>query len=540
MAQIENVNISVDSLRATSTHCPDAVFPLGANLEHLRPELLDINREKHLSLGSILACTPPRWVYTGGFYLGKRMVTNGEYALFLRYAEADPEAESGYSRIYDNPDLWRHVWSTLNYRINALKMPVGEQTGGITTREENYDHVESFIEAYILSIRYEVERLLFAAVDGAPAPQSGDDESTMYLHRSGDKTQMVKVPKSEVVERIFSYIHERLWASAQEEESFLMGGYGGEEAEADPRDIARYIDILCKDLVGLYMENVDRRFRQMLRKGAYPVESILLLQRFKHQILKTPPDRPVALHKVLYPRFWKSPAGQKKKKLFQGDEVPWEEHPVVGISLYEALAYTTWLTQRTGLRVTLPNEAQYERAAGWAGAPEPDAATVEVDPRRKHLFPWESQEKAEFHDFNYYFGQQGQDMENYFLKHQGEYSELLENTAKVHPDGQKIYMLLGWGWQWTVDRFAEEELKYSRFDPRIYPLYKERRYRDATTGSELEVYRYRPNANIDSSYYVVRGAPDVIGGPGTSTRRFALNPLRGYRNVGFRFLFQET
>jgi formylglycine-generating enzyme required for sulfatase activity len=266
----------------------------------------------------------------------------------------------------------------------------------------------------------------------------------------------------------------------------------------------------------------------------------MLLQRFKHQVLKLAPDKPVPVHAILYPRFWKSPAGVKKKKMFQGDEVPWEEHPVVGISLYEALAYTTWLTQRTGVKATLPNEAQFERAAGWPGEAEPDGSPVELDPGKKFLFPWESQEKTEFHDFNYYFGQQGQDMENYFFKHQKDYNELLENTAKVHPDGNKIYMTLGWGWQWTVDRYAEEELKYSRFDPRNYPLCRDRQYRDVAADKDATVFKYRPNANIESSYFVVRGAPDVIGGPGTTTRRFALNPLRGYRNVGFRFVFETT
>jgi formylglycine-generating enzyme required for sulfatase activity len=511
---------------------------MGTSLDHLNDELLAINREKHLSLGSILASTPPRWVFVKGFSVGRRMVTNGEYSLFLKYADPDPESETGWTRTYDNPDLWRHVWSTLNYRINSLKMPLAEQNGGITTREENYDHVESFIEAYVLSIRYEIERLLFFSTSAVEA-DPGDDESTMYVHHGSDKTKKIKIPKNDVVEQIFSYIHKRLWESAQEEESFLMDGFETAEDDIDPRQIARFIDILCKDLIGFYLEGVDRRFRQMLRKGAYPVESILLLQRFKHQILKIPPDKPVPIHKVVYPRFWKSPTGQKKKKLFQGDEVPWEEHPVMGISLYEALAYSTWLTQRTGLKVTLPNEAQYERAASWSGAPEPDGDPVPLDPRKKHIFPWESQEDLEFHDFNYHFGQQGQDMENYFFKHQGEYNELMESTAKVHPDGSRIYMLLGWGWQWTVDRYAEEELKYNRFDPRNYPIYKNRTYKDVVADEAATVFKYRPNANIESSYFVVRGAPDVIGGPGTTTRRFALNPLRGYRNVGFRFVYED-
>ncbi len=531
----ENVGITAETLRATSTYCPPCTFMMGASLDFLNPAIVAINKEKHLSLGSILASTPPRWVHLDGFAIGRRMVTNGEYSMFLKYAVPSQENEEGYTRIYDNPALWRHVWTNLNYKINSIKMPVGEQSGGITTREENYDHVDNFIEAYLLSIRYEIERLLF--FEGLHGKHGGPESTEdMYLQKPGDRTKMVKVPKNEMVDSVFRYIQLRAWASAQDEDSYVSRG---SKAEADPAQIAGQIDELCADLTGAYMRNVDKRYSQMLSKGAYPVESILLLQRFKQQIQKLDPAKPVPLHAILFPRFWKSPSGLKKQDMFQGDEVPWEEHPVVGISLYEALAYASFLAQRSGLKVTLPNEAQFERAASWPGEPDPEGQICQLDPRKKSIFPWESQHDREFHDYNYYFGQQGQDMENYFLKHQADYGELLENTAKVHPDGNRIYMMLGWGWQWTVDRYAEEELKYSRFDPRNYPVCRDRTYRNTATEKDETVFKYRPNANIESSYFVVRGAPDVIGGPGTATRRFALNPLRGYRNVGFRFAFGQ-
>ena len=38
-------------------------------------------------------------------------------------------------------------------------------------------------------------------------------------------------------------------------------------------------------------------------------------------------------------------------------------HPVVGVSWYEAIAYCAWLSERVGYEVTLPTEAQWERAA---------------------------------------------------------------------------------------------------------------------------------------------------------------------------------
>ena len=34
----------------------------------------------------------------------------------------------------------------------------------------------------------------------------------------------------------------------------------------------------------------------------------------------------------------------------------------------------------------------------------------------------------------------------------------------------------------------------------------------------------------------LKGSPDVIGGPGLTTRRYAAYPFRGYRNIGFRLV----
>lgn len=49
---------------------------------------------------------------------------------------------------------------------------------------------------------------------------------------------------------------------------------------------------------------------------------------------------------------------------WDGQRVPdgHENHPVAGVTWYEALAYCQWLTEKTGRRYTLPNEAQWEKA----------------------------------------------------------------------------------------------------------------------------------------------------------------------------------
>ncbi len=54
-----------------------------------------------------------------------------------------------------------------------------------------------------------------------------------------------------------------------------------------------------------------------------------------------------------------NPEGNWKNNLFeQGDD-----HPVVSISWNDAIAYCDWLSSKTGLNVTLPTEAQWEKAA---------------------------------------------------------------------------------------------------------------------------------------------------------------------------------
>lgn len=51
------------------------------------------------------------------------------------------------------------------------------------------------------------------------------------------------------------------------------------------------------------------------------------------------------------PRYW--------------DDKRWNgaEYPVVGVSWYEAVAYCNWLSEKTGEKIMLPNDAQWQRAA---------------------------------------------------------------------------------------------------------------------------------------------------------------------------------
>lgn len=76
--------------------------------------------------------------------------------------------------------------------------------------------------------------------------------------------------------------------------------------------------------------------------GRYPVTN----QQFAHFLWKT---NRVAASELLWDGN-RPPAGQ-------------ETHPVAGVTWYEALAYCRWLAEQTGRPYTLPNEAQWEKAA---------------------------------------------------------------------------------------------------------------------------------------------------------------------------------
>jgi formylglycine-generating enzyme required for sulfatase activity/energy-coupling factor transporter ATP-binding protein EcfA2 len=107
----------------------------------------------------------------------------------------------------------------------------------------------------------------------------------------------------------------------------------------------------------------------------------------------------VPQHKVSLPAFYISrvPITNAQYRLFveaTNREPPehWEEgrpprgkesHPVVGVTWYDALAYCEWLSQVTGKRITLPSEAEWEKAARGGLPP-----TGEGDRGEGRVYPW--------------------------------------------------------------------------------------------------------------------------------------------------------
>jgi len=89
-----------------------------------------------------------------------------------------------------------------------------------------------------------------------------------------------------------------------------------------------------------------------------------------------------------YAAWLKSRPPEKRDHPFWWDDPAWNlpNHPVVGISWFEALAYTCWLAEDTGRPCRLPTEAEWEKAA--RGGLPPAGGDREGSP----IYPWGNDE----------------------------------------------------------------------------------------------------------------------------------------------------
>jgi formylglycine-generating enzyme required for sulfatase activity len=148
-------------------------------------------------------------------------------------------------------------------------------------------------------------------------------------------------------------------------------------------------------------------------------------------------ERP--LHRVHVDRFWIArvpitnaqyylfvdATGYKAPDHWEGQRVPrgLESHPVVYVNWHDALTYCRWLSDATGRRITLPGEAQWEKAARG-----------DQDPR---AYPW------------------GESWEGDQAQYAGNTRELglgLTTPVGIFPDGVSPYGCLdmaGNVWEWT-------------------------------------------------------------------------------------------
>jgi iron(II)-dependent oxidoreductase len=137
------------------------------------------------------------------------------------------------------------------------------------------------------------------------------------------------------------------------------------------------------------------------------------------------------------PLYWASNGDDFIARTMFDEGVPGPQHPVTGISWYEAEAYARFVGKR------LPTEAEWERAASWdEGATQP-----------KRRFSWGDVEptQALCNFNNYYWGTTPVGS----FPQGASYAGCLDMTGNV--------------WEWTADRFEP----FPGFKPFPYPEYSE-------------------------------------------------------------------
>lgn len=74
---------------------------------------------------------------------------------------------------------------------------------------------------------------------------------------------------------------------------------------------------------------------------------------------------------------WRNPEGANEPIFWNDPKWNLDNHPVVGVTWYEAVAYCHWLTATTGQAFRLPTEAEWEKAARGDLSPVPNGGDTE-------------------------------------------------------------------------------------------------------------------------------------------------------------------
>lgn len=452
---------------------PGGPFLLGADYDALPADLRAADQAKALGMGAVLASTPPRWVDLPAFSIMPRMVTNQLYQKFWEF----PHPEQNDLLLVDEIQIWEYVWQL--YPLQSIRIPASEAGSQLA---EDYTHCTTAIDALVRSHAYECQRLLLG--HHVPPTEPGFDEL------------------SRAVVGVFAALRRGL--------ATLIWNGAPALSRGEERSIAE-----GEDTPARWVNEVDRLLKALEVRNTRAMPLAVILRRVRQSLVD--PSREGLGFKVstiFRPITWPDEGVPRRAGGLFANRVPWEELPVRGVSLYEAAAFAAWLRLATGQPMSLPSEAEYEKAFGW------DTAVSTLEHCGKHVYPWQDHNQQ---DFNYWFSRDGSSLQSLEAR-PAAYRELLEASARIS-NGKRLYQGLGFGWQWTRERFNELERKYNRFDHAGVNRHKQ---------NDVVIYEYKDVNDLNCRYFAVRGAPDQLGGPGTVTRRFALNPLRGYAECGFR------
>ena len=500
------------------------VFLMGCALSMVSPQVRARAERRHSSLGSLLAPSPPHWVHMPAFRVARRLVTNGEYRRFL---QATTTGEGRMGRIYDDQEMWRYVWKRMGYDLGMQRIWLVRSSGAPTSMDERYDHLDSFLDAYLESLRLETIRVMVGPA-ATLEPVVSPGREVIRIH-SDEGASFASIRYDPVIDTVFNGLARKILGRGIQWQAAV---FDNQPVELETGDLDRLIGLLSSRV-----RDASAAQPYLFGSGDTRPEPLVFLERCRESLRARGDCIPI--HHFLYPRLWPSLYGEEDP-LFPGPDVPWTHRPVYGISFYEALAFSLWLSESAepGEFVTLQTEAEYERAASWpddAGMPE-DGGQCVLDSALKNIYPWQSHSNADAHDL---FGGESKQLQNYFSS-RADFERLLAASGRPTSGGDRLDMLVGFGWQWTTDRFDEKERHYSRFTDGTCSKAFEGNLKQAIgLATDAWVYDFASNRSRMHSSFVLRGAPAVIGGQGLTTRRFAANPLRGYPNVGFRWIVRH-
>lgn len=199
---------------------------------------------------------------------------------------------------------------------------------------------------------------------------------------------------------------------------FLMGSPKSDKLRFDDEPEQFQLDLNYDYAIGRYPVTVGQ-YRAFIEAGGYRENRWWTAAGLKQR----------QNDKWTQPRYW--------------DDAQWsgqDDLPVVGVSWYEAQAYTRWLAEATGREYRLLTEAEWEKAAR-GGLMIPDGqGGMKKNPAPARIWPWGDEEPTK-------------DLCNY-AGNVGRTSPVTSHAAQAQRQPYGLYHMAGNVWEWCLSAWA--------------------------------------------------------------------------------------